>query len=564
MATARHFPPGTLPDSDAINAAAAKEGNLESPPTGALVEHALHLRDAIVARVWDAAAGTATSLGGSPAGLHGPFVYTGLGGVAMLLWRSYAVDRRTAVLSTCLEMVAAAVHETDASASAHQPAVTFVMGLPGLFALGAVAAQQAGHAALRDHYIGRLTTFSATNAVAAASLPSELLYGRAGFLWACSFLNVGCPGAVPDCVTSPVVAAILRDGRHGGAAHGACPLMYTWHGTPYTGAAHGLAGICHVLLHYREALGEAGLRDVAGTLRYLVNTRYASGNYPSHDGASEHHDRLVQWCHGAPGMVLTLSHAYAVLGEDWLLQAARQAGEVVWRRGLLRKAGLCHGVAGNAYAFLALRRAELLAAARGAAGGGAVATACGAPSARTDGAHGGDGGASHAQHWQAAGDAVGSEGEGRRRAGASGRAAAGTSLAAAAPGSSVVAAADMNLYRARQFAQFLVFGPSQVGASTENTGVGDGDGAGSRGSHSGRAHNRLAAGAPPLGQAHWQQLVANGAMHGGDNPLSLYEGAAGVAYALLDIHTASGIPAATGAGNSNGAAFPGYELPVAR
>ena len=39
------------------------------------------------------------------------------------------------------------------------------------------------------------------------------------------------------------------------------------------------------------------------------------------------------------------------------MDAALRCGEVVWRRGLLRKGyGLCHGVAGNAYTFLQLYR----------------------------------------------------------------------------------------------------------------------------------------------------------------------------------------------------------------
>jgi Lanthionine synthetase C-like protein len=59
----------------------------------------------------------------------------------------------------------------------------------------------------------------------------------------------------------------------------------------------------------------------------------------------------VQWCHGAPGVV-------KLLCEAGRLDAALAAGEDVWRRGLLRKGlGLCHGIAGNAYAFLALHAA---------------------------------------------------------------------------------------------------------------------------------------------------------------------------------------------------------------
>jgi len=36
------------------------------------------------------------------------------------------------------------------------------------------------------------------------------------------------------------------------------------------------------------------------------------------------------------------------------LDAAVEAGEVVWNRGLLRKVGICHGISGNAYVFLSL------------------------------------------------------------------------------------------------------------------------------------------------------------------------------------------------------------------
>ena len=61
-------------------------------------------------------------------------------------------------------------------------------------------------------------------------------------------------------------------------------------------------------------------------------------------------DRRIrtQWCHGAPGIVATLAH---VLDEE----LAIAGGELTWRAGPLRKgANLCHGTAGNGYAFLAL------------------------------------------------------------------------------------------------------------------------------------------------------------------------------------------------------------------
>ena len=36
------------------------------------------------------------------------------------------------------------------------------------------------------------------------------------------------------------------------------------------------------------------------------------------------------------------------------MDAAIEAGEVVWNRGLLKRVGICHGISGNAYVFLSL------------------------------------------------------------------------------------------------------------------------------------------------------------------------------------------------------------------
>lgn len=49
-------------------------------------------------------------------------------------------------------------------------------------------------------------------------------------------------------------------------------------------------------------------------------------------------------------------YCFQVFGEREFLQAAMDAAEVVWSRGLLKRVGICHGISGNAYAFLALYR----------------------------------------------------------------------------------------------------------------------------------------------------------------------------------------------------------------
>lgn len=45
-----------------------------------------------------------------------------------------------------------------------------------------------------------------------------------------------------------------------------------------------------------------------------------------------------------------------MFGDEQLLRAAEIVSDVVWKRGLLRRVGLCHGISGNAYVFLSLYR----------------------------------------------------------------------------------------------------------------------------------------------------------------------------------------------------------------
>jgi len=110
------------------------------------------------------------------------------------------------------------------------------------------------------------------------------------------------------------------------------------------GPAHGFAG-CAL------ALGDA--TGVSETLERFAVREEGLVNWPPIAGmglVEANRDRRIrtQWCHGAPGMVATLAH---VLDEE----LAIAGGELTWLAGPLRKgANLCHGTAGNGYAFLAL------------------------------------------------------------------------------------------------------------------------------------------------------------------------------------------------------------------
>lgn len=130
----------------------------------------------------------------------------------------------------------------------------------------------------------------------------------------------------------------------------------------FIGPAHGFVGNVRVLERVARALGAetSVLRDRAKatitTLAFRENglanwaPRAAPGGLLAGVG-----DGLIraQWCHGAPGVVVSL----AGLAEDdaELVELLLEAGELTWTAGPLAKgAGLCHGTAGNGVAFLKL------------------------------------------------------------------------------------------------------------------------------------------------------------------------------------------------------------------
>ena len=110
----------------------------------------------------------------------------------------------------------------------------------------------------------------------------------------------------------------------------------------YLGAGHGYAGNMRAFANRGREPGTADLEP------YVLRANGLANWIPG-DGARPDQIR-VQWCHGAPGIV-------AMLGDLLELDDAVAGGELTWRAGPLAKgSGLCHGTAGNAYAFLVLHR----------------------------------------------------------------------------------------------------------------------------------------------------------------------------------------------------------------
>lgn len=123
----------------------------------------------------------------------------------------------------------------------------------------------------------------------------------------------------------------------------------------YLGAAHGAAGnLFSLLVGADRASGEERAVLYERAEAFLLGRSRVEGdaaNVPPLVGSTKW---LVQWCHGAPGIVTSFRpfpRGYSPGVERRLLEL----GELTWRAGPVAKGpSLCHGTAGNGYALLQL------------------------------------------------------------------------------------------------------------------------------------------------------------------------------------------------------------------
>lgn len=258
-------------------------------------------------------------------------MYTGVSGAALACY--IAGDRRTA---RRFSKRAVEVARLELSAG-RRPRFTLVEGVAGAFLVGIVVAKRDDDRAALRRDLLRVWSDARDRFDC-----YEVLYGMAGY---CAALIVALEFFPADEEIVATVRAVCDAILAASSDTDDGTLMYTWHGKRYIGYAHGLAGICNVL--HIAGVRAPALEKTVDRLAALAVGR--NGRMPSSGAPGD--ERLVQWCHGAPGFVALF------------LNTARDAAlplvlDDVWHRGLLRKGvGMCHGVSGHGLLFLAHYRA---------------------------------------------------------------------------------------------------------------------------------------------------------------------------------------------------------------
>ena len=128
----------------------------------------------------------------------------------------------------------------------------------------------------------------------------------------------------------------------------------------WLGPVHGFASNLTPLIVGQSLLTDEEFQDISDkAMTTVVQTAVTDNDLANWSAVYDPDDpnkspKLMQYCHGAPGMVTALAMLPKGINKqfDRILE---QGGELTWRAGALKKgSNLCHGTGGNGYAFLKL------------------------------------------------------------------------------------------------------------------------------------------------------------------------------------------------------------------
>jgi hypothetical protein len=324
-------------------------------------------------------------------------VFDGSAGRALLYLRMYDLNGNPEDLASARSYADAALADVD---NLNADYVGFLWGSPGVYSVAAAVLDRCGDASETvEELVGRV---EAAFAAAPTSAPfDDWDSGRAGLLYAAEFLeenvvfnnslrrsrsgevSASDASIIPRETVTAVAEAVVTRGASLSREEGYMEFVSPNDGEMWLGQSHGSAGVLHGLLRYAPEIftSNATARGlILGTLDHIVSKQQESGNFPS-EYYDDDADVLVQWDHGAPGVMSVLAEAslkllqLAAVNPDnatapmtWdearpyvqrYVASALKAADCTWERGLLTKGlQMCHGITGNTY--MQLRLASLV------------------------------------------------------------------------------------------------------------------------------------------------------------------------------------------------------------
>ncbi|XP_075190372.1 lanC-like protein 3 [Anomaloglossus baeobatrachus] len=313
---------------------------------------------ALVLRTVERILGKLPAQGGQEGGLYG-----GLAGVAYMLYHvsqsPLFSDHRDSYLRRAGSIIEACVLHYDREQD-RETRASFLLGGAGVYAVAAMIYKAQG----RADFTQMLDKFRALGDICVPlgfleCGSDELFVGRSGYLCAALVMRqkLGIEVLTSAQIKSVCVTILESGKQYSKKKRKPFPLMYSYYGTEYLGAAHGLSSILQMLLSCQDYLQPADRDLVWQSVDFLVNQEQNCNWPPELGEVIERENELVHWCHGAPGIAYLFAKAYLLSKKPCYLDTCIRCGDLTWQKGLLKKGpGICHGVAGSAYVFLLLYR----------------------------------------------------------------------------------------------------------------------------------------------------------------------------------------------------------------
>jgi len=304
-------------------------------------------------------------------------IYSGSGGNVYSFWRYYLHTKifLKEEASTSLSLLQKyyienyKLIEKDLIKNRQSNIPSFFQGPVGIFTMGCLISKETNQ---KEEFLRNLEKVLLYEEKALdENAEYELLYGITGYLYALLLIKTECGKTFDFSIDKNIYRVfkyLFECGISEKEKNKANCMIFPWkrkyENIPkvYIGAIHGIFGVIYILIKTILVIPDLFKQDkdfqkieeeIYKTVLYLISLQFPDGNFPSSFG--NENNKLIHFCHGAPGSIYTLSLAYQYFLDENILSSLINAGEVIWRKGLIKKGNsVCHGIIGNGMIFFEL------------------------------------------------------------------------------------------------------------------------------------------------------------------------------------------------------------------